>query len=103
MCAISGLFDVSGRAVDPTVLERMVAVQAHRGPDGEGYVLLDARGPEKPLAVTGRLTDSLGTRPHRHTIGLGHRRLAIVDLSSLCHQPMATEDGHCWVTYNGEI
>jgi asparagine synthase (glutamine-hydrolysing) len=40
---------------------------------------------------------------HRYTLGFGHRRLAIVDLSPLGRQPMATEDGRCWVTYNGEI
>jgi len=103
MCAIAGLYDVSGRAIDLSALERMVLVQAHRGPDGEGYVLLDARGQERPLAVVGRLADAPGTRPYRHSIGLGHRRLAIIDLSPLGHQPMTTEDGRCWVTYNGEI
>jgi len=103
MCAIAGLYDASGRAIDLSALERMVLVQAHRGPDGEGYVLLDARGQERPLAVVGRLADAPGTRPHRHSIGLGHRRLAIIDLSPLGHQPMTTEDGRCWVTYNGEI
>jgi asparagine synthase (glutamine-hydrolysing) len=103
MCAIAGLYDVAGRAVEPAVLERMVRLQAHRGPDGEGYVLLDARGVEQPVARKDRLTDALGFSPHRHTVGLGHRRLAIVELSPLGHQPMATEDGRCWVTYNGEI
>jgi len=103
MCAIAGLYDVAGQAVEPSVLERMVCLQAHRGPDGEGYVLLDAQGLEQPVALKGRLTDALGASPRRYTIALGHRRLAIVDLSPLGHQPMATEDGRCWVTYNGEI
>src|SRR5437660_6603198 len=103
MCAIAGRDDVSGRTGEPAVLERMVRLQAHRGPDGEGYVLLDARGLKKPVALKDRLTDALGAGPHRYTIALGHRRLAIVDLSPLGHQPMATEDGRCWVTYNGEI
>jgi asparagine synthase (glutamine-hydrolysing) len=103
MCAIAGLFQVTGGDVDPSVLERMVAAQAHRGPDGEGYVLLDARGRERPVAVRGRLSEQPGTRSRGYSIGLGHRRLAIVDLSALGHQPMATSDGHCWVTYNGEI
>ncbi len=103
MCAIAGLYDVAGQAVEPSVLERMVCLQAHRGPDGEGYVLLDVQGREQPVALKGRLTDALGASPRRYTIALGHRRLAIVDLSPLGHQPMATEDGRCWVTYNGEI
>src|SRR5207249_8824969 len=60
---------------------RMVCLQAHRGPDGEGYVLLDAQGREQPVALKGRLTDALGASPRRYTIALGHRRLAIVDRS----------------------
>ena len=49
----------------------------HRGPDDEGYYL------------SGR-------------VGLGHRRLSIVDLSG-GHQPMSNEDGTIWITYNGEV
>src|SRR5213593_543995 len=100
MCAIAGLYDVSGRAIDLSALERMVRLQAHRGPDGEGYVLLDPSAREKPLAIKGSGTPAAAVR---HALGLGHRRLAIVELSPLGHQPMATEDGRCWVTYNGEI
>src|SRR5207245_8977092 len=100
---IAGLDDGGGQAVWPSVLERMVCLQAHRGPDGEGYVLLDVQGREQPVALKGRLTDALGASPRRYTIALGHRRLAIVDLSPLGRQPMATEDGRSWVTYDGEI
>jgi len=100
MCGIAGIYNVSGRPVDLQVLEAMTRIQAHRGPDGEGYVLLDGRGQDKPIPL--QAAGSLA-RSHRHSIGLGHRRLAIVDLSPLGHQPMATEDERCWVTYNGEI
>jgi len=100
MCAIAGIYSAAGRPVDLRILEAMIRVQAHRGPDGEGYVLLDPSAREKPLAVKGPGTPTAGAR---HALGLGHRRLAIVDLSPLGHQPMATEDGRCWVTYNGEI
>jgi asparagine synthase (glutamine-hydrolysing) len=79
----------------------MITVQAHRGPDGEGYVLLDAQGRVQPLAVCGGPAAAGAAGPF--SIGLGHRRLAIVDLSQRGHQPMGTEDGRCWVTYNGEI
>ena len=66
-----------GEVVDETRLKRMRDVLRHRGPDGEG-LLID--GP----------------------VGLGHRRLAIVDVAG-GQQPMTNEDGNVWITYNGEI
>ncbi len=95
------MFNTAGRPVDLHRLKEMIRVQAHRGPDGEGYVLLDARGRVQPLAVSGGSAAAGTAGPF--AIGLGHRRLAIVDLSQRGHQPMGTEDGRCWVTYNGEI
>src|SRR5438552_1597215 len=53
MCAIAGIYSAAGRPVDLRILEAMIRVQAHRGPDGEGYVLLDPSAREKPLAVKG--------------------------------------------------
>ncbi len=102
MCAIAGIFHVTDRPVEPLLLGRMIEQQAHRGPDGEGYVLLSASGREPPY-VTGRAAAIASPGDRRYHIGLGHRRLAIVDLSAGGHQPMATADGHCWITYNGEI
>ncbi|MGH7228954.1 MAG: asparagine synthase (glutamine-hydrolyzing) [Nitrospiraceae bacterium] len=106
MCGIAGIIHFEDRALDCGLLEAMTNSLAHRGPDGEGYVLLDPSDREKPLAVIGALSGSIGNRgdglkPFR--IGLGHRRLAIIDLTPLGHQPMSTEDGRCWVTYNGEL
>ena len=79
MCGIAGqlCFDPS-RAVDETLLRRMCKALAHRGPDDEGIF---TRGP----------------------IGLGHRRLSILDLSPAGHQPMSNDDGSVWITFNGEI
>ena len=78
MCGISGIFDTrGGRRIDRNLLQRMTNVIAHRGPDEAG----------------------LWTDPG---VGLGHRRLAIIDLAS-GQQPMATSDGQIVVTYNGEI
>jgi asparagine synthase (glutamine-hydrolysing) len=78
MCGIVGLvrFD-PGDLVDEARLKRMRDVLRHRGPDGEG---LWSEG----------------------SVGLGHRRLAIVDVAG-GHQPMTTEDGGAWIVYNGEI
>jgi asparagine synthase (glutamine-hydrolysing) len=103
MCAIAGIYDTTGRPVDLRLLEAMTQIQAHRGPDGEGYVLLAPGGAEAPWAVKGPPASSVPSGAHRYPLGFGHRRLAIVDLSPLGQQPMATEDGRCWVTYNGEI
>lgn len=89
--------------MDWRLLEAMTGSLAHRGPDGEGYVLLAAREQEKPLAVTGALSGVLGARLEGFSVGLGHRRLAIIDLTQLGHQPMGTEDGRLWITYNGEV
>lgn len=61
----------------------MTRVQAHRGPDDSG--LWDRRFPDGSY------------------IGLGSRRLAILDLSAVGHMPMCNEDGTVWITYNGEI
>jgi asparagine synthase (glutamine-hydrolysing) len=78
MCGITGIFNVDGRPVSVSVLKRMTDVVRHRGPDGEGF-----------------WTDSF--------VGFGHRRLAIIDLSPLGHQPMQTEDGSFVIAYSGEV
>ncbi|HYO91681.1 MAG TPA: asparagine synthase (glutamine-hydrolyzing), partial [Pyrinomonadaceae bacterium] len=79
MCGINGiaLSGRSERSLDMRVLERMRDVISHRGPDDSG------------IFVDGR-------------VGLGHRRLSIVDVKS-GHQPMTNEDGTLYITYNGEI
>jgi asparagine synthase (glutamine-hydrolysing) len=78
MCGITGIFNLNGAPVSPVILRKMTDTIAHRGPDGEGFY-----------------TDSF--------IGLGHRRLAIIDLSPAGHQPMITRDGQYIIAYNGEI
>ena len=79
MCGISGLVNCG----DAETLARMTSVQAHRGPDDSG--LWERHFPD-------------GTY-----VGLGSRRLAILDLSLDGHMPMSNEDGSVWITYNGEI
>ena len=78
MCGICGIFNLNGEPVSPVNLRKMTDAIAHRGPDGEGFYI-----------------DSF--------IGLGHRRLAIIDLSPLGHQPMSTPDGQYTIAYNGEV
>lgn len=78
MCGIVGIFNTNGAPVSPAILRKMSDAISHRGPDGEGFY-----------------TDSF--------VGLGHRRLAIIDPSPAGHQPMITENGSVCITYNGEV
>ena len=79
MCGIAGLLNWGDREV----LQRMTDIQGHRGPDDQG--VWDTR-----LAEGG-------------WVGLGSRRLSILDLSSAGHMPMSTPDGNLVIVYNGEI
>ena len=82
MCGIVGVLDFrnsSFRVTEPYLI-RMRDTMVHRGPDGAGAWIAD----------DGR-------------IGLGHRRLSIIDLSPAAAQPMCNEDGSLWVSFNGEI
>lgn len=79
MCGIAGIFSLDGSRVDPRSLHRMTEVISHRGPDGDGHW----------ISRDGHL-------------GLGHRRLAILDLSERGAQPMHYLDRYT-VTLNGEI
>lgn len=89
MCGIVGFAGVKG-GVSRDVLERMRDSMVHRGPDGCGVVLMS-----KDAAI---ISDQQPA-----AVGLGHRRLSIIDLSEAGAQPMANEDGKVWITYNGEF
>lgn len=92
MCGIAG-FRTKG--VPASLLEKMTQALVHRGPDDQGYVGLNVAG-----------TLRSWKNPGEHsllTTGLGHRRLSILDLSENAAQPMHTEDGRFFISYNGEI
>jgi asparagine synthase (glutamine-hydrolysing) len=78
MCGICGKIDLTGKAVPPDLLRSMTASFAYRGPDDEGFF---CEGP----------------------VGLGHRRLSIIDLSPAGRQPMTNEDASLRLVFNGEI
>lgn len=78
MCGIAGILNLDGAPVDEALLPPMTDAIAHRGPDGEG------RWVEGP-------------------VGFGHRRLAIIDLTSLGNQPMISADHRYVLSYNGEV
>jgi asparagine synthase (glutamine-hydrolysing) len=80
MCGVAGIASFIGEPIDVPTLRAMGSRLHHRGPDGHGVWVSDDR-----------------------TVGLTHRRLAILDLSDLGRQPMVSEDGSLVITYNGEI
>ena len=100
MCGIVGIVGVD-RPVDVTVLQRMNDLQAHRGPDGEGFLLGWVHAGRYCHALVPHTTQWDAQRPV--TVGLGHRRLAILDLSERGLQPMTVADSQCWIVFNGEI
>jgi asparagine synthase (glutamine-hydrolysing) len=78
MCGICGIVDFEGRPIETVLLNRMRDAMSNRGPD-------DAASQVLPF------------------VGLGHRRLSIIDLSARGRQPMTNEDGSIWLVFNGEI
>ena len=78
MCGIAGLVYLNEEKVSPILLKKMTNSLVHRGPDGEGYWI-------------------------ENNIGIGHRRLSIIDLSDQGFQPMQSQDQRYIISYNGEI
>jgi asparagine synthase (glutamine-hydrolysing) len=108
MCGIVAVWNRDGRPVDRPALARAVSSLAHRGPDDEGYVLIDTRsGIARPCrgrdTVATDPLPALDDVPGEFDLALGHRRLSVVDTSPLGHQPMTTADGRLWITFNGMI
>jgi asparagine synthase (glutamine-hydrolysing) len=104
MCGICGMWSMNGAPLDPALLVRMCDSIAHRGPDGTGCVLFDPRGLTEPILFENpdRLDSQFAIRNSQFTLGLGHRRLSIIDLRT-GDQPMCNEDGSMWIVYNGEV
>ncbi|MBN1586511.1 MAG: asparagine synthase (glutamine-hydrolyzing) [Candidatus Omnitrophica bacterium] len=78
MCGIAGIFNRSGKPVSRNALQQMTEALAHRGPDGQGQHI-------------------------DNNLGLGHRRLAVLDPTPNSHQPMQSPDSRYTLSYNGEI
>jgi asparagine synthase (glutamine-hydrolysing) len=94
MCGIVGSVQVGGLEPDRDRVRRAMDQMAHRGPDGQGF---------KEFAVSNHTADSLAGERLPATVLLGHRRLAIIDLSDAASQPMSTPDGRFHLIFNGEI
>ena len=76
MCGICGIYNLDKRHIDKKILIKMRDIMIHRGPDHEGMAI------------------------HKH-LGLGHRRLSIIDLSSMANQPFYNEDNTLCLVFNG--
>jgi asparagine synthase (glutamine-hydrolysing) len=101
MCGILGIVSLSGKSIDVSALQRMNDLQAHRGPDGEGFLLGSFAPPQFQYALVRRTEQwdsKLGVQ-----VALGHRRLAILDVSTRGLQPMSVEGSRTWIVFNGEI
>jgi asparagine synthase (glutamine-hydrolysing) len=80
MCGVAGIWNLDGRSLEAGTLKRFTDSMAHRGPDGAGYELLE-----------------------KNSLGFGHRRLSILDVSEAGKQPMYNKQKDLVITFNGEI
>lgn len=109
MCGICGIINLDGTLVDTQLLIEMNNTMMHRGPDDEGYLLVDTSS-DRIISCFGDetvadLKEQLAPVNDLSGInmGLGFRRLSIVDLSPKGHQPMKALSADVWIVYNGEI
>ncbi|HZI62038.1 MAG TPA: asparagine synthase (glutamine-hydrolyzing) [Pyrinomonadaceae bacterium] len=109
MCGIFGIWNFDRERVDVAGLQLATTAIRHRGPDDEGYLLVDTRdgrtrspgGPDTDYRLS--LPDLDRYKSENFDLAFGFRRLAILDLSPGGHQPMSSRDGRCWIIFNGEI
>jgi len=100
MCGIVGFCSYrSDKLISKDMLYTMTNSMSHRGPDDSGCVLLEKENnifyPFKNMADATKIDSGI--------VGLGHRRLSIIDLSNRGHQPMSDELNLVWLIYNGEV
>lgn len=103
MCGICGLWNLKNAPIDIGLLISMRDIMSHRGPDGKGSALFSTNLSARPITFQEQ-DELISVRPQlpMYNVGLGHRRLAIIDLST-GDQPMTNEDGSVWIVFNGEI
>jgi len=109
MCGILGQWNLDGKPIDPLQVRRATTLLRHRGPDDEGYLLVDTAtgrvlhcGGHDTIAALDlpKIENAVGKL---FNLAFGFRRLSILDLSPAGHQPMASADGQRWIIFNGEI
>ena len=111
MCGIAGIFSPAGKPVKSQLLVKMTNSLRHRGPDDEGYLLAQTasanvqpfRGSDTISAISHPDINERALLGKNANLGLGWRRLGIIDLSPTGHQPMSNADQSIWLVFNGEI
>lgn len=113
MCGIAGIIN-NNKKVHVYQIKAMCDLIKHRGPDGEGYLLVNSE--VFPLSSTDTSAEILNSNLNYSPVGtidnyidkdadllFGHRRLSIIDLSISGHQPLSIDNNRFWMTFNGEI
>jgi asparagine synthase (glutamine-hydrolysing) len=122
MCGIVGILSLNKKPIEPYAIKKMCDVVAYRGPDDAGYVLFSLESKQQKSGTFWfELTDNDFKHKNVHLapiesdyarreigdnrwhLALGHRRLAIIDLSAKAHQPMSDRSKSAWISYNGEV
>lgn len=122
MCGIAGILSLNREPIEPYAIKKMADIVAYRGPDDAGYALFSMRNNRRePANLWLELTDDNFKHKNVHLapiesdyarqeieadnwhLALGHRRLAIIDLTPRAHQPMSDRGKRVWVIHNGEI
>jgi asparagine synthase (glutamine-hydrolysing) len=122
MCGIAGIVSLNKEPLEPYAIKKMCDVVAYRGPDDAGYALFSlGERQQKSGNFWFELTDNDFKHKNVHLapiesdyarreiednrwhLALGHRRLAVIDLSAKAHQPMSDRSKGIWISYNGEI
>ena len=97
VCGISVVLDPTGSPATRDTLRRLHEPIPHRGPDGEGFLLVGADGRAERISTLAAASSATAV------LGLGFRRLKIRDLSDAADQPLTTADGASFIVFNGEI
>jgi asparagine synthase (glutamine-hydrolysing) len=109
MCGILGLYHFDHQVINVKKFHQSTSVIHHRGPDDEGYLLMNLHSNELLLCKGADsdprldLPDIKDCYDRPFSLAFGFRRLSILDLSVGGHQPMSSRDGRYWIIFNGEI
>jgi len=114
MCGICGIFRKDNPSDVVTQIQTMNQSLRHRGPDDEGYVIINQdhikvlAGKDTPAEVLSSglsycPVDFIDSYSGNGVLALGHRRLSIIDISAKGHQPMCSDNQQVWIVFNGEI